>query len=230
MRKSISLFILIVAAVTLLFNWCKKAEKPPEILIDPDGNTYKTVTIGKQVWMAENLQTTTLNDGTVIPPVEDTLLWSNLTTPGYCWYNNDASSFKAAYGALYNGYAVTTGKLCPAGWHIPEKQEWMELRDFLGDSATCGSKLKEAGTAHWLTPNTGADNSSGFTARGAGIRYFEGSFSSVLSLTSFSSATLTENNELWYTGLYYAGADFLIDHRNKNYGLSVRCLKGYVSP
>jgi len=230
MRQQISLILLLAVAVTHLFTGCKKAEKPPEILTDQDGNTYKTVTIGNQVWMAENLQTTSLNDGTAIPPVEDASGWSNLTTPGYCWYNNDESSFKAAYGALYNGYTVTTGKLCPAGWHVPEKQEWQELRDFLGDSTKVGGRLKEAGTTHWLSPNTGADNSSGFTARGAGIRYFESTFSSVLSFTSFSSATVTGNDELWYTGLFYAEADFLMDHRNKKYGLSVRCLKDHVSP
>jgi uncharacterized protein (TIGR02145 family) len=230
MRKKISLIILLAVAVTLLFTGCKKAEKPPEILTDQDGNTYKTVTIGKQVWMVDNLQTTTLNDGTAIPLVEDASGWSNLTTPGYCWYNNDESSFKAAYGALYNGYTVTTDKLCPAGWHVPEKPEWQELRDFLGDSTKGGGRLKEEGTTHWLSPNTGADNGSGFTARGAGIRYFESTFSSVLSFTSFSSATVTGNDELWYTGLFYAEADFLMDHRNKKYGLSVRCLKDYVSP
>jgi len=97
----------------------------------------------------------------------------NLTTPGFCWYNNDSVSFKETYGALYNGYTINTWNICPAGWHVPEKQEWLTLRDFLGDSLTGGGKLKETGTSHWLSPNTGADNSSGFTALGGGIRYFE---------------------------------------------------------
>ena len=229
MKNKISLFIFITVVFILLLPACKKAEKPSEQLTDQDGNIYKIITIGTQVWMAENLKSTTLNDGSEIPLIEDTAGWSNLTTPGYCWYNNDEGSFKDAYGALYNGYTVSTGKLCPSGWHIPERQEWLVLRDFLGDSTVGGGKLKEVGTDHWLAPNTGADNTSGFTARGSGIRYFEGSFSSILSFSSLWSSTITEIDEKWYTGLFYAGADFLIDHRNNKNGFSVRCLKDQVS-
>jgi uncharacterized protein (TIGR02145 family) len=225
MKNKISTFILKLAAFVLIFNCCRKENKPEAPLSDIEGNTYKTVKIGSQVWMAANLKTTRFNDGTDIPLITDDTAWADLTAPGYCWYNNDVSSFKDIYGALYNGYTLSTGKLCPAGWHVPEKEEWEALRDFLSDSLTAGGKLKEAGTAHWLSPNKGADNSSGFTALGAGIRYFEGTYASVLSYASFWSATEVNNDDYWYTGLYFNDAEFIMDHKNKKYGFSVRCIK-----
>lgn len=89
------------------------------LLTDIDGNKYRTVVIGKQVWMAENLKTTRLNDGTVIPLNKGEEVWGKLKIQCYCWYNNDSAKYGAVYGALYNWYAVNTGKLCPDGWHVP---------------------------------------------------------------------------------------------------------------
>jgi uncharacterized protein (TIGR02145 family) len=225
MRKNSSSLILILVVITLFTTGCRKQDKPGVPLSDIEGNTYKTVKIGTQVWMAENLKTTILNDGTDIPLITDADSWGNLSTPGFCWYNNDGASFKDTYGALYNGYTINTGKLCPAGWHVPEKEEWLQLRDFLGDSLKGGGNLKEAGTAHWLSPNKGADNSSGLTALGAGIRYFEGTFASILSYSCIWSATQFASDDEWYTGLYLNDSAFSIDHRNKKNGFSVRCLK-----
>jgi uncharacterized protein (TIGR02145 family) len=225
MRKKSSSLIQILVIVLLFSPGCRKEDKPGVPLSDIEGNTYKTVKIGNQVWMAENLKTTILNDGTDVSLITDADAWGNLSTPGFCWYNNDGASFKNIYGALYNGYTINTGKLCPAGWHVPEKEEWLVLRDFLGDSLKGGGKLKETGTAHWLSPNKGADNSSGLTALGAGIRYFEGTFASVLSYTCIWSATQVANDDEWYTGLYFNDSAFSIDHRNKKNGFSVRCLK-----
>jgi uncharacterized protein (TIGR02145 family) len=225
MRKKSSSLVQILVIVLIFSQGCRKEDKPGVLLSDVEGNTYKTVKIGNQVWMAENLKTAILNDGTDIPLITDAGAWGNLSTPGYCWYNNDGASFKNTYGALYNGYTVNTGKLCPVGWHVPERDEWLVLRDFLGDSSKVGGKLKEAGTAHWLSPNKGADNSSGLTAFGAGIRYFEGTFASVLSYTCIWSATRVANDDEWYTGLYFNDSAFSIDHRNNKNGFSVRCLK-----
>lgn len=202
---------------------CSKNDKITDPVIDIDGNTYKTVTIGAQVWMAENLRTTKLNDGTEIPLVKDATAWNNLTSQGFCWYNND-EALKNIYGAIYNGYTVSTGKICPTGWHIAENEEWRILRSSLGDSLRAGGKLKEAGTEHWLTPNKGADNSIGFTALPAGLRYFEGTFSSLSSFSGIWSATETGNEE-WFVGLYHSDAAFIMDHRNKKHGFSIRCLK-----
>jgi len=225
MKKDKSSLILILAISTLFHAGCKKDPKPPDPVTDIEGNTYKTIKIGDQLWMSENLRTTRFNDGSDIPLTQDDNSWHNLTTAGYCWYNNDEASYKAPYGALYNGYTVASGKLCPDGWHVPEIEEWRTLRNFLGDSAKAGGKLKEAGTAHWLSPNKGADNRTGFTSLPAGIRYSEGTFASVLSYSGIWSATEVANDEGWYAGLFYAEATLTINHRNKKYGLSVRCLK-----
>jgi uncharacterized protein (TIGR02145 family) len=140
---------------------------PP--VTDGDGNVYNTVTIGTQIWMKGNLKTMKFNYGTSIPNVTDNTTWAGLTSAAYCWYNNDAATYKTTYGALYNWYAVDVasndGKnVCPAGWHIPSDAEWTTLTDYLGGASVAGSKLKETGTTHWLSPNTGATNESGFTA------------------------------------------------------------------
>jgi len=209
----------------MLFLSCKKENIPPEPVTDIEGNTYKTVRIDNQIWMAENLKTISYKDGTEIPLISSSTTWGNLTTPGYCWYNNEENEYKDPYGALYNGYSVSTNKLCPTGWHVPTRDDWQELRVFLNDTITGGGKMKEAGTTHWLTPNKGADNSTGFTALAAGIRYFEGSFSSILYSTCFWSATEISSNEEWYLSLYFGDAIVKINYESKKHGFSVRCVK-----
>jgi hypothetical protein len=98
---------------------------------DIEGNVYKTITIGNQVWMAENLKTTKLNDGTGIPIVTENSSWEAINTPAYCYYDNNSSN-NSVYGALYNWYAVKTNKLCPKGWHVPYDKEWTNLKPLLG--------------------------------------------------------------------------------------------------
>lgn len=225
MKERNFILILILTIFTTVQPGCKKDPKPLDPITDVEGNIYKTVKIGDQFWMAENLRTTQFNDGTEIPLIKEDDAWRNLSTPGYCWYNNDEGSFRDPYGAIYNGFTIASGKICPAGWHVPGIDEWRTLRDFLGDSVKAGGKLKESGTAHWLSPNIGADNRTGFTALPAGVRYFEGSFASVLTFTAIWSATNVSDDDEWYAGLHYAEAGFISDHRNKKYGLSVRCLK-----
>jgi uncharacterized protein (TIGR02145 family) len=225
MKKRFSSYILLLGLWAIIYTGCSKENKPPDPVSDIDGNTYKTVLIGTQIWMAQNLTTTRFSDGTEIPHIMSGSAWNNLTTPGYCCYNNDGESNKDTYGALYNGYAVNTGKLCPTGWHVPEKEEWEQLREFLGDTITGGNKLKESGTEHWLSQNKGADNSSGFSALPSGIRYFEGTFSSINTFTSFWSATETGQNKQWYLSLYYGDSGVLMGHISKKCGFSVRCVK-----
>ena len=154
------LLFIIGCFIAIVYS-CHKDPDDPNIVKDIDGNIYHTVTIGNQVWMVENLKTTRYNDGTAIPNVTDSSVWSKLSTPAYCWYNNDASSYKATYGALYNWYAVNVQKLCPKGWHVASNAEFYALNSFL--DGECG-KLKEAGTIHWYSPNKGATNETGFTA------------------------------------------------------------------
>jgi uncharacterized protein (TIGR02145 family) len=181
--------LFIIGLFLMLLSSCKKEKEIPETVTDIDGNIYHTVIIGNQVWLAENLKAVKYNDGISIPLVTDNNEWKNLSVPGYCWYNNDITN-KDTYGALYNWYTVHTDKLCPSGWHLPSDDEWTTLTDFLGGESIAGGKLKETGMLHWLAPNTGATNESGFTAlpggyRGAqGICYFIGYWGNFWTSTS----------------------------------------------
>ncbi len=151
---------------------------------DIDGNVYRTVKIGNQWWMAENLKVTRYRNGEAIPEVIDNSAWAGLTTGACCNYNNDPSN-TTIYGLLYNWYAVNDLRgLAPEGWHVPADAEWKELEmapgmsqlsaDSTGYRGTDeGGKLKEAGTTHWGSPNTGATDESGFTALPGGARYYE---------------------------------------------------------
>jgi uncharacterized protein (TIGR02145 family) len=227
MKVNISSSILFLVAGVLfnLATGCENKVESPDPVTDIEGNTYKTVRIGDQVWMAENLKTSTFSDGTMIPYVTDATDWNELTTPGICWYNNDESANKEIYGALYNYYSVISGTLCPDGWHVPSRDDWQQLKDFLGDTISGGGKLKEEGILHWKTPNSGAVNSTGFTALPAGIRYFEGTFTSVSFFTSFWSSNEADNNKAWYLSLYYNDAVASINKISKKDGFSIRCIK-----
>ena len=176
MKKKPIILIFSIAMIGLLLlfsNSCKKKIDDTNTnpgsgkVIDIDGNIYDTVTICSKVWLVENLRTTRFNDGQIIPLIADSIAWSTMTSPGYCWYNNDHNTYKQTYGALYNWYTVNSGKLAPKGWHIPSIYEWNKMISCIGDSAS-GDKLKETGTIHWQNPNTGATNmsSSGRNQRG----------------------------------------------------------------
>jgi len=191
---------------------------------DADGNYYKIIKIGDQVWFAENLKTTKYYDSTDIPLVADTTAWAGLTTPGYCWYNNSDTN-KTVYGVLYNWYTVNTGKLCPTGWHVPTDDEWTTLANYLGGEGAAGGKMKETGTTHWNSPNTGATNSSGFTALPGGCRGIDGFFNSMSYYADFWSSTEGDSNYAWYRRLGYNGSGVYRYYNHKDYGFSVRCLR-----
>jgi len=193
---------------------------------DIDGNVYKTITIGTQTWMAENLRTTKYRDGTAIPNVTDNTAWSNLTTPAYCWYSNDASSYKSRYGALYNWYAVNTGMLAPTGWHVATDAEWTTLTTFLGGESVAGGKLKETGTVNWGSPNTGATNSSGFTALPGGCRFnYDGAFNYAGYDGNWWSSAEDGTNFAWFRTMYYNYGIVFRNNYYKHYGFSVRCIR-----
>ena len=191
---------------------------------DPrDGETYKWVRIGSQVWMAENLKATKYYDGTSIPNVTDNAAWTSLTSGAYCWYNNDIKN-KNTYGGLYNWFAVSAGMLCPTGWHIPTDAEWNTLFSFLGGERVAGGKMKSV--TGWKSPNTGSTNSSGFSALPGGRRYYDvGSFYNVGNSGYWWSSSESEISNALSRGLYYDYA--VLDRFNfdKRYGFSVRCLK-----
>lgn len=195
---------------------------------DVDGNTYKTVVIGSQEWMKENLKTTKFNDKSDIQNITDPREWARATSYAYSWYNNNISN-KDIYGALYNWPAVNTGKLCPAGWRVPTDEDWSKLIDFLGGSDLAGGKLKEINNPTWNPPNRGATNESGFSAIPGGYRFgnywYPGDFYeqginsywwSGTEYTESHSWSRTVNNER--TKVYRS---FFI----KNSGFSVRCIK-----
>jgi len=210
----------------LIFNVsCSKKNDLITRITDQDGNVYNTVTIGTQVWMAENLKVTKYNDGTPIPLVTDNGDWAYLTTPGYCWYN-DSISYKNNYGAMYNWYTVNSGKLCPIGWHIPSQVEWTILTDFLGGLTIAGGKLKESGNLHWNLPNTDATNISKFTGLPGGYRnYNGGAFLSLNLGGTWWSSTPDISSSSWSIAVVYDSSQALLISNNNNYGISVRCIK-----
>jgi uncharacterized protein (TIGR02145 family) len=194
-------------------------------ITDVENNHYRIVQIGTQVWMAENLKTTKFNDGTSIPLVTDNSAWNNLSTPGYCWYDNDAATYKNTYGALYNWYTVNTGTLAPAGWHVPTDAEWTILTDFLGGETVAGGKLKEAGTTHWQSPNTGATNETGFTALPGGYRGYFGAFYNVGNYGVWWSSTEDGTSYVWDRSMDYIDGGVSRTKSSKEIGFSVRCLR-----
>jgi uncharacterized protein (TIGR02145 family) len=207
-------------------------ESRAQTVKDINGNIYKTVKIGTQAWMVENLKTIKYNDGTVIPMVTDEKAWKALTTPAYCWYRNDATGNKNKYGALYNWYTVNTNKLCPIGWHVPTDSEWRTLITYLGGEGIAGGKLKEKGTTHWENPNTGATNESGFTALPGGERKHDGAFENSGSNVDFFrsngcwwSSTEQYAFNAYYLRLYSSLSNVYNSLSVKQSGYSVRCLK-----
>ena len=212
----------------ILTNSCKKENNnnPTATVTDTDGNVYHTVKIGTQVWMVENLKTTKYRNGDPIPNIQDDAFYTQVNG-AYCDYDNDPSN-SAIYGRLYNWPAVNDNRnIAPIGWHVPTDTEWSTLTYFLADDyveSVAGGKLKEAGTSHWLNPNTGATNSTGFTALPNG------------STDGFRFKYMGEWAEFW-TSTAYAGRTAYVRYiRNvdskvgRTYwstsnGLSVRCIK-----
>lgn len=199
---------------------------------DGDGNEYPIIVTPKgesknaeQIWMGANLRAKKYNDGMIIPLVNGNDDWSNLKTPGYCWYNNDEARYKNTYGALYNWYTVNTGKLCPAGWHVPTDEEWKIFTDFLGGDKIAGGKLKESGNTNWHTPNTGATNEIGFTALPGGYRFSDGTFIGSTGNANWWSATANNESTAWYRYIYHHSGNIYNAHKSKVKGFSVRCIK-----
>lgn len=188
---------------------------------DNDGNTYKTIRIGGQTWMAENLRTTKLKDGTAIALMTDAVGWTNLTTPGYTWYGGNSD----VYGALYNWHTVKTGKLCPDEWHVPSDSDWTILIDHLGGEDLAGTKLKEAGITHWLSPNPVTANESGFTALPGGFRNLNGTYSNVRRYGYWWSSTERSASDSWARSLYFGYNNSDRVSSSIKSGFSVRCVK-----
>ena len=197
---------------------------------DIDGNVYQTVQINDQIWMAENLKVEHYRDGTAIPTGYSDSEWGNLSTGAYAVYDNN-ETHADTYGYLYNWYAVNDSRnIAPEGWHVPTDDEWQILVDYLGGSSVAGGKMKEEGTAHWNSPNTGATNESGFTALPGGYRYYRyyssGYYYYMGTSGYFWSSTEYYSLGAWYRVLNsnYSGVYRSYDF-SKRSGFSVRCLR-----
>ena len=198
-------------------------------ITDIEGNSYKTVYIGTQKWMGENLKTSKYNDGTTIPNITDNTQWQNNTTGAWAYYNNDAAN-NVKYGKLYNWYAVsktTNGNknVCPTGWHVPTDAEWTVLTDYLGGKNVAGGKLKEVGTTNWNSPNTEANNVSLFTGLPGGYRFFLGSYGGIGNVGHWWSSSEGNTNNAWDRTLYGLNGSAGRGYDGKEYGFSVRCLR-----
>ncbi|PKK82042.1 MAG: hypothetical protein CVT49_15770 [candidate division Zixibacteria bacterium HGW-Zixibacteria-1] len=232
--------------VTYLINYIYKGGPGPDCgettgtVTDIDDNTYPTVKIGDQWWMAENLKVTHYRNGDSIPNITDGAAWGWLTTGAYCEYDNDIANV-AVYGRLYNWYAVDDSRnIAPAGWHVPSDDEWKQLEIYLGlsqaeaDAEDCrgtdeGNKLKDTGTTHWCM-NMGATNESGFTALPGG--YLDSHDGPCVGMTYdalFWSSTEYDSIDAWYRRLYCGWSSAVCRYhsldKSKRYGFSVRCVK-----
>jgi len=226
--------------VFILFS-CKK-EQASLIVTDIDGNVYKTVKIGDQIWMAENLKTHKLNDGTPIAYVTSDVTWGdiNITSPMICYHNNDVSN-KDKSGALYNWHAVNSGKLAPKGWHVPTDADWQKLTDYLiangynYDGTTTGNKIGKslASISGWdvddkvgsVGNEQAGNNKSGFNGSPGGFRYQDGTFSSFVSQDAlWWSSGFGQNGSSFYILQYFA-ENLNYEYASPNTGLSVRCVK-----
>jgi uncharacterized protein (TIGR02145 family) len=196
---------------------------------DIDGNIYKTVTIGTQIWMAENLKTTKYRNGDLIGttnPIDFNSIGES--TPNYQWAYDINESNVQLYGRLYTWYAVTDSRnVCPEGWHIPSDDEWTTLTAYLGGESVAGGKLRETDTIHWITitPITGITNETGFTALPGGSRQYSGSFISMRYTGLWWSSTEGTYKRAYIRLLNCNSPAIYRAEYDKGYGYSVRCLK-----
>jgi uncharacterized protein (TIGR02145 family) len=206
---------------------------------DIDGNEYQTVKIGDQWWMAENLRVTHYQNGSAIPHVPDGKEWGDLTTGGYAAYENDTENL-IPYGLLYNWFAAVDSQgICPEGWHVPTDEEWMALEIYLGmpksevdtigwRGTDEGGKLKEAGTDHWLGPNSGATNETGFTALPGGGRasepIYKGGYFYFGEHTAIWSSSEHSTKEGLFRVLEYDESRIKRNKYLKTNGFSIRCI------
>ena len=196
-----------------------------QTVTDIDGNVYKTIKIGSQLWMAENLKVAKYRNGDAIANISDNSPWSNSSSGAWCNDNNDAKN-NNPYGKLYNWYTVNDSRgLCPTGWHVPSDSEWTILSNYLGGEAVAGGKLKETGTTHWYSPNVSATNESGFSALPGGTRDNSNGDYNGMGNTAYSwSSKEFDSGNAWSRSLSYYYAGIYGSYRSKHYGFSVRCV------
>ncbi len=199
-----------------------------------DGRTYDLVEIGGQCWFADNLATDQYRNGDAIPTGLDDVTWQNTTSGAFAIYNNDPAN-DATYGKLYNWYTTVDSRgLCPTGWHVPTDCEWMYLEGSLGMSVTDQEAVGYRGTneggalkatTNWISPNTGATNSSGFTAFPGGYSYGNGTYGTIGDIGNWWSSSENDSNYAWNRSLYYILSNVSRATNSKQLGFSVRCVR-----
>jgi len=208
---------------TAVFN----PDKTYGTVTDIDWNVYKTIVIGTQTWMAENLRVTRYQNGDIIPNIADTAQWAHLESGAFCNYNNteDLDTI-ATYGRLYNWYAAADSRnIAPKGWRVPTQNDWRTLTYFLGESLA-GRLLKESGTLNWVSPNHAADNTTGFSALPGGFRfpYLTVNFSDIGSGCYLWSSTQSNATSAYFTYFDTGAWGTTNLSYNKQDGMSVRCV------
>ncbi len=194
---------------------------------DTCGNTYLTVKIGSQTWMAENLRTHKYQDGSIIPQILSYSQWQNLNTGAWSWYDLD-SAFEVTYGKLYNWYAVTDSSgLCPTNWHVPSFDDWKILEDYATAASCAGlqGNLKEAGFDHWNPPNGQATDETGFTGLPGGVRQVAGDFEDLGEIGKWWSSTQLFSSSAWSAKLNRSDGELFLYDESFKRGFSVRCIK-----
>jgi len=157
--------------------------------------------------------------------VRDQAAWASMTTPAYCWYNNDSTSYNRTLGTMYNWYTVETGKLAPKGWHVATDNDWETLTTFLGENIV-GGKLKEAGLLYWSAPNTGATNETNFTALPGGNRgQNNGTFNELGTGSFWWTSTVLDDFYSKFRSVGYMSSGIGKSGSGKVNGLYVRCVK-----
>jgi uncharacterized protein (TIGR02145 family) len=199
-------------------------------MTDQEGNTYKTIVIGTQEWMAENLNTSIYRNGDTIPTYLDNTAWVNTTAGAWAYYNNDPS-YACPYGKLYNWNACVDARhLCPVGWHVPSDAELTILSNYLGGDVVSGGKMKaigtiESGTGYWRDPNTSATNESGFSGLPGGGRNVFGNFVLMGNLGYLWSSSQDSGVSGWNRYLAYNESILSRNPHTTKSGFSVRCLR-----
>jgi len=215
------LLILLISLMTSISY--VRAEKAADI----DGNTHKTVTIGHQVWMQENLNVTAYRNGDLIRQAKTNEEWNDAGANGegvWCYYNNDPVH-GTKYGKLYNWYAVHDPRgLAPSGWHIPTDNEWTTAISTLGGENIAGGKMKFNGISQWQSPNIGGDNSSNFSALPSGMRGIDGKFNFISESAYFWSQSEYSPTTAWYRVINHHLPTIVRSSEEKVDGLSVRCI------
>ncbi len=213
---------IILIFICLLFVMNNRAQT----VTDYDGNVYSVIVIGSQAWLKENLKTTHYRNGVVIPHIPGGANWASLTSGARCYYDNDSSSYDSVYGVLYNWFTVNNSNgLCPEGWHVPTDGEWTVAENFLGGSGIAGGAMKEAGTLHWLSPNAGATNSSGFTGLPGGMLSTTYAFQYIRENGLWWTSTLQPPAYAWGRYFYYMNTGVERDPVPKTIALSIRCIR-----